>query len=422
MDGFDVKEHLKVIRFIWLIFCWFFQYLIWFNCWFLIYFQKSEKRCDTIKLVSLMKCLTNFFESNRTKTLPHASLSINLYSHLDTLSLNECFIEKITDESLRNLINLKILSLENNRITSVEDFSFYDLKNLVRLNLKSNQISFIYKNTFKGLFSLKELNLSSNRIESIEAESFKDFSKLEIMIVDNNRLKQLDDNLFDIIPLINDSNDPNQMLYLNLSFNNLKIIPKSILSSLLNLKSLDLSNNELESIDFISHIGEHHQSATCSSNQQRQQQQQNATTTTNSNIYHNHLESIKLNKNRIRSLDRNQFSKSNQVISIDLSGNQLKEFYIESVNGLNQLVELNLSDNNLKRIKYVDAESMRRVIRSLKRLKLVNLKSNRMMRLVNSRSTLKNVYILQYLKYRTKCHILTWEIKKTIKKKLSYLR
>lgn len=170
--------------------------------------------------------------------------------NLDTLVLGGCGITNINTE-ISNLKNLRTLILFDNFISDIS--SIVDLPELLTLDLSNNIISVLSLNICT-LGKLKSLLLGANHINHIPQE-IKNLSSLEQLVLCNNELEEfsvsfcslpsltnlsLSNNKIQIIP--SEITTLTKLSSLNLSYNNLSELPP--LSSLVNLRNLDISGND----------------------------------------------------------------------------------------------------------------------------------------------------------------------------------
>lgn len=195
--------------------------------------QVSEIHSDHFSHLPNLHVLMLSF--NQIQTL-HPKALVNLQS-LDSLSLNHNHLPTIPDELFQDCPNLQDLTLHHNLLTSVPK-SLSELSNLQTLDLGENQIanlsmeslpSSLYglrlagnvleqipRNVFTKLANLNVLNLSHNRIKTMEEDALRNLRNLRALRLDNNRLQDMN----------------------------------GIVSSLKNLRWLNVSTNGLEWFDF----------------------------------------------------------------------------------------------------------------------------------------------------------------------------
>ncbi|XP_056094989.1 transforming growth factor beta activator LRRC32 [Rhinichthys klamathensis goyatoka] len=205
---------------------------------------------------------------------------------LTNLSLDGNSITKIGRSTFNGSQALKNIDLNNNVIIEIEEGAFEFLTGLSNLDLSMNSISCI---TDFNLVQLKTLNLSKNSLTNFQADDsdqefelqYLDLRENKILyfpvLPQRNKLIYLDlsrnllrsvncsgpleelENLKDSGYLMTDPDKPlslcvnkrhqdfPSLLYLDLSFNQLKAVPPSFFTSMTALETLNISNNCLES-------------------------------------------------------------------------------------------------------------------------------------------------------------------------------
>ncbi|KAL4608742.1 leucine-rich repeat-containing protein 32 [Arapaima gigas] len=204
------------------------------------------------------------------------------------LSLNGNSITKISKDTFSGSTALRKIDLHNNVILEIEDGAFDSLPDLSELDLSMNSITCI---TDFNLSQLKLLNLSKNSMESFQAmDSDLEYELQYLDLRENkvhyfpafprrNKLMYLDlsRNLLRGINTIppaeeldlmkdgrfpthaqsdhrNVQNDLSRLLYLDMSYNQIKNIPSSFFNYTRSLEMLNLSNNCLMafSVNYVS--------------------------------------------------------------------------------------------------------------------------------------------------------------------------
>ncbi|XP_058811219.1 uncharacterized protein LOC131676112 [Topomyia yanbarensis] len=188
---------------------------------------------------------------------------------------------------LSNFNSLIKLDLADNQITELKPGLFKDQRQLLYLNLKRNQLHSITKDTFRGVETLEELDISDNVFESLNTDVFTllpdltvlnlGFNRFAVMpeqLLSNNRklkefslssnqgpLRTLPENFLGnltqlktvILNRCNFANLPaslfrgsRDIMYMDLSYNQLSSVPKLLLQDQLRLEDLNLAFNKLE--------------------------------------------------------------------------------------------------------------------------------------------------------------------------------
>ncbi|KAG8189464.1 hypothetical protein JTE90_018117 [Oedothorax gibbosus] len=274
-----------------------------------------------------------YLHNNSIFSLPPGIFSGLQQLGILNLSLNQ--ISSLSLETFVDLIRLVILDLRGNKLTSLDSALFQSQYSLQMLHLSHNHIDIIAENTFSslynlysldlgenslrhldiltlnGLYVLSDLRLSFNRISSVHPDVFKNCSSIENIDLQGNRL--------DHIPIALRSLQ--FLRSLNLNNNSIKSLDDSSFQDLKQLHHLRISKNELENVtkDTFKHLKS--------------------------------LKSIDLSQNQIRNLEHGIFDYLEVLSEVNLSDN-----YLEDINGifmtLTNLVSLNVSRNKIQWFDY----------------------------------------------------------------------
>jgi Leucine-rich repeat (LRR) protein len=140
------------------------------------------------------------------------------------------------DSDFLNIPSLGWLEMDYCNIEVLPLNIFHKMNRLVYVTLRHNFITHIEPVIFSGLHRLRYLHLENNAISRIEPETFSNTS-IEWLYLSENPIKHHSNGYF----LHSES-----ILLLDLSFCELKSISSYAFSNLINLKKLNLHNNELE--------------------------------------------------------------------------------------------------------------------------------------------------------------------------------
>ncbi|XP_035657519.1 toll-like receptor Tollo [Branchiostoma floridae] len=153
-------------------------------------------------------------------------------------------IEVIFPTSFVGLSRLKSLNLAVSKIRSIPNGTFRELGKLETLDISYGLVDFIGVSAFQGLGALESLDLSYNNISTIHPLVFNSLSSLLYLYLQNNFLQSLSPTTFENMPYLLD---------LNLANNLLTTVTRENVSPLLNLRTLDVHGNQLETIDEMFH-------------------------------------------------------------------------------------------------------------------------------------------------------------------------
>ncbi|XP_017289794.1 podocan [Kryptolebias marmoratus] len=191
------------------------------------------------KLTSAPKVLppslvsTDFAANQLTRIYPytfgHKPKLRSVYLHNNKLS-----DAGLPDHMFNGSDNLEILTMSSNFLRIVPD----NLpSSLYRLHLKSNKLEKIPSGALDNLRNLRELYLQNNLLsnEGMDSETFSQLSSLEYLDLSNNNLSVVPKGL------------PRNLVLLHLEKNSINSIPGDTLNSVKNLEYLLLHNNKLRS-------------------------------------------------------------------------------------------------------------------------------------------------------------------------------
>uniref|UniRef100_A0A8D8XC32 Protein toll n=1 Tax=Cacopsylla melanoneura TaxID=428564 RepID=A0A8D8XC32_9HEMI len=114
---------------------------------------------------------------------------------------------------------------------------FSNLPSLIELDISDNNISALEPGVFQHLIGLEYLHLSNNKITTLDQDIYKNLTSLTLLAIDNNRLFNLTYDVFTNLPI--------NLISLNISSNNISVLPSGVFDKLSNLKKLDISNNNI---------------------------------------------------------------------------------------------------------------------------------------------------------------------------------
>ncbi|XP_014213933.1 chaoptin-like isoform X2 [Copidosoma floridanum] len=267
-------------------------------------------------------------ESNRLAEIPERVFLEDVHSELRDVKLGYNFIEAIPESTFHNLTELRALDLTGNRIRLLAPASISDCPRLVTVSLANNRITAVDTSALGGLYGLRFLHLEFNKITLLDFEAFADSGGSDFTLnVSYNSISTL-------LPSVS----PINLTRLDLGFNNLTHLSADVFANSPNLRTINLQNNYLTSIE--------------------------PGTFSLSN-----LDVLNLRDNRIESLRKQSFSGLGLLQQLDLSGNQLSQLTNEQFRHLRGLRVLNLARNRLR--------SLTRDVFTGTRLEILDLSRNK---------------------------------------------
>ncbi len=342
--------------------------------------------------ISAVKKFKSLIELHLYNNQIDTDMNLKSSPQFEVLDLGKQFLNK---ENLKKIltdnIKVKSLYLNNNLFTSIDTDSFKEIEMLKFLDLHNNKIHMLPLKLIESLNDLTYLDLSNNLFEYFEQHNYSDDheglqEQYDIVISKNNssltHLK-LNDNL--IVDL--------DLLYLNTSVfatlkeldlcvnfietirliklelleslklckNRIKEINENSFLSLKNLKYLDLSENNISSLNFL--FG----------------------TYTSLNLSFNSIEvitpgsfknltsltSLDLNGNIIEIIELNTFEGLNNLVFLSIENNYLKIIASNSLSSLHLLETLNLNNNEIFYIEHLP-KSIKKLLLSKNKIETID--------------------------------------------------
>ncbi|KAI4464731.1 ig(immunoglobulin) and lrr(leucine rich repeat) domain [Holotrichia oblita] len=173
-------------------------------------------------------------------------------NHLPGLTGLSLIGNKITDSTmigraLRDLPNLDNLRLDYNAIERIDASAFTDLPALKSISISYNRIMEVHGGAFYRLPALKIINLNHNMIRHVHPESIS-VTNLEELLLVNNEIGHAAElrSILDSLP---------RLTLLDMSYNDLHIIPFGLLRGHPTLEQLNLNYNKIDIIEREALIG-----------------------------------------------------------------------------------------------------------------------------------------------------------------------
>ncbi|XP_052870698.1 uncharacterized protein LOC128276270, partial [Anopheles cruzii] len=176
----------------------------------------------------------------------------------EILSLYNNTIKQLDEHAFDGLGHLRLLYMDENQIEKLPEGLFSGLEELQILELQHNRIKEIGDDQFVLCPMLRELNLSANMVSTFNMTQLASLNKLETLDIARNYLDEvfitkyvrtLNAQENQISRIVMDQGDFFQLTHLNLSRNNIANINN--IFKLRNLIELDVSYNELVTLDFV---------------------------------------------------------------------------------------------------------------------------------------------------------------------------
>lgn len=213
-------------------------------------FNHPIEHCSNLKSLSI--------KSNQLMFIPSAIFK-NCAS-MKTLILSDNAISGLDINAFEGLENLEELLIDFNNLINFDAALITRFSYLQRLDIGSNNIEHI--GNFSDMSSLKYLNLENNRISSWDATILKNSENLISLQLGNNQIKKFDPkalvnlNQLEVLSIggfleeVPALQKLKNLRELSLQGNQLKIIKLDSFKDLTNLKYLNLSHNKLEILDY----------------------------------------------------------------------------------------------------------------------------------------------------------------------------
>ncbi|XP_038214173.1 toll-like receptor 6 [Zerene cesonia] len=272
-----------------------------------------------------------FFESTLSTHSDKASGKNSNLGKLRNLIVDKCKIRQIPARAFENFKDLKRLHVTTHNsewsamTMELHEQAFMGLSELIELDLSDNNIWSTKTDTFCSLYSLKTLNFTKNHLQNIKTLGFSDSLREQNLSVKSCNLV---------------------LETLDMSFNDLIVVPDYSLSKLRSLSKLYLQNNAISTLEDEAFKGLISLEVLNLSN--------NFLSSVSIDIFTDtkHLKEINLSNNTLNVLQPGLFSDMEQLQILDLSHNELTSQWINKgiFIGLLRMVILNVSYNKLNKI------------------------------------------------------------------------
>lgn len=299
---------------------------------------------ETVALILVgMKGLSNSIGSCQTLSIvillfnEISSVPRNIFQNCNQLTylyLSYNRINFIDVTAFSGLTSLKGLWLTNNEISYIDPLIFESTRNLELLSLDSNSIREVSSRTFELLPLLTNLTLNGNRITTWSSTFHESNQALEVLRLDQNEISSLSGDVFSNLPHLKVLRVGNlidelptfiglnslEELYLN--DNKLKAVSANSFTNLVNLRKLDLSFNNIESVNFM----------------------------LASTVLLPNLDILDLAFNNISEIPDGTFRMLSNLTDLSLRRNKIELLTAESIRPIAQIRKLDVSYNQITRI------------------------------------------------------------------------
>lgn len=259
------------------------------------------QRFDRLIFLSLSNTMLTHFDLSMLKSheLIKLDLSQNDLKFLQNVRLLEVFK------------SLEELSIGSNKLENVQDLIQHVHPSIVKLDLNGNPVGPVNWLTFEWLTALNSLNLSNTMLMMVDFKAFEPLKNLSSLDVSHNNLADVD---FEMLSILN------QLSHFSAAYCHIKNASDVIQHLQPSIEALDLSGNHFESLDMLNSLP--------------------------------NLKSLNLSDTNISSIDFSAFKNFTNLHILDISNNKLQTLRFEPVT--NRLNHLYLAGNELSEIKNFD--------------------------------------------------------------------
>ena len=200
-------------------------------------------------------------DNNGITLLEKDSFVSRRLTNLENLQADFCQIGTIELGAFNGLTNLAYLSVRGNKISKIKPGTFEKMKSLRYLNLDRNRIEHLDVDVFSGLVNLEIVFLAKNKLQRLHPDTFVGLLKFQSLFLSNNSflqipsdsyfinshsLKHLDISGCNVGSVSNETfANVSTLEWLDLRFNNLRIVDINTLKALPELSALYLHGNPL---------------------------------------------------------------------------------------------------------------------------------------------------------------------------------
>ncbi|XP_015595406.1 chaoptin [Cephus cinctus] len=276
------------------------------NLLWLVLDNNNFQTVDASAFYSLQKLRYLNLESNRLHYIPEQVFLSSIHSELRDVKLGYNFLESIPQDTFHKLTELRSLDFTGNRIHVIPAKCIWDCPKLLTLSLAYNKITRMEKKAFQQLNNLQFLHLEFNKLSVLDLESISDSGCSDFSLNVS----------YNAISTINPGSI-NNLTHLDLAFNNITHLVMDVFKGTPNLRTIDLRNNRLMSLE-------------------------------PDTFALARLESLNLRSNRLKSIRKQAFNGLERLQQLDLAGNDINQLAMEQFRYLKNLRVLDLSRNEIR--------------------------------------------------------------------------
>lgn len=264
-------------------------------------------------------------EQHFNDTVQHLTISNKDKS---SLSLTDNIFVKL---GLQRVESVKIV---NSSLTEISVKAFQNLSSLFEVNLSDNQLFLIHADTFAWNTNLHRLNLSGNPLQLTQLletphEYLLRSSSLTEFDMSNCQLSNILPTTFSQLK---------NLVFVNLAWNLIRVIPKEVFEGLEALEELDLSYNHIAKVE--------KDAFKFNKNLSVLKLKGNPITTMNG-INATSLEELDLSECKLKILLKENIQGMPHLIALNLRSNVIEVFSDDTFNDLKELKTLDLSNNKI---------------------------------------------------------------------------
>ncbi|XP_030381073.1 chaoptin [Scaptodrosophila lebanonensis] len=195
---------------------------------------------DFFKLSGTLNLRQLILKDNKITSLSGFN-AVNL-TQLDNVDLSGNLLLSLPANFLRHSINLQRVDLSSNRFLQIPSSALSDVSipRLSWLNLTGNPINKIYTVKEERYPYLKELYICQTNLSILTSKDFEAFQALQHLHLVNNRITRISPGAFKSLT---------NLLTLDISVNELEMLPKERLQGLKLLRLLNISHNTLKDLE-----------------------------------------------------------------------------------------------------------------------------------------------------------------------------